>query len=63
MKVHLFADTVEIVQDAQAFGDIQLCTLGAEGGEVGAEICAGAGKVRTSLFYVLLSTVTVMYFS
>ena len=53
MKVHLFADTVEIVQDAQALGGIQLCTLGAEGGKVGAEICAGAGKVGTSLFYVL----------
>ena len=53
VKVHLFADAVKVVQDAQAFGDIQLCTLGAEGGEVGAEICAGAGKVGTSLFYVL----------
>ena len=53
VKVYLFADAVKVVQDAQAFGDIQLCTLGAEGGEVGAEICAGAGKVGPSLFYVL----------
>lgn len=45
VKVHLFADAVEIVQDAQALGGIQLCTLGPEGGEVGVEICAGAGKV------------------
>ena len=53
VKVHLFADAVKVVQDAEAFGDIQLCTLGTEGGEVGAEICTGAGKVGTSLFYVL----------
>ena len=53
VKVHLFADAVKVVQDAQAFGDIQLCTLGPEGGKVGAEIRARAGKVGTSLFYVL----------
>ena len=52
-EIHLLAGAVEVMQDAQSLGGVQLRTLGAEGGKVRNKISAGAGKICASFLHIL----------
>ena len=55
VKGRFFTLTVEIVEHPQLFGGIQFGTLGAEGGEMGNQVCAHTGKVGAGFFDVFLA--------
>ena len=55
VKGRFFTLTVEIVEHPQLFGGVQLGTLGAEGGEMGNQVCAHTGKVGAGFFDVLFA--------
>ena len=53
-KLGFFALAVEVVQDTQALGGVQLHALGTQGRKVGNEVGSHAGKVGAGLLDVLL---------
>ena len=54
MKCVLLPRAVEIVEDAKAFGGIQLLALGAKGRKVGSQVCPHSGEISAGLLYILL---------
>lgn len=52
VKRILLPGAVEIVEDAKAFGSVQLFALGAHGGKVGGQIRPHPGKVGPGLLYI-----------
>ena len=54
VKVILFTDTIEIMEDAQSFMSIQLFTLTAKGFEFTADIAVETIEVHSGLFHILL---------
>ena len=54
MEGILFPGTIKVVEDAKAFGGVQLFALGAKSRKVGSQVCPHPGEIGAGLLHIFL---------